>query len=422
MGNSWQPYKEKTYLAIAMEPVFVGTGGYRIGRVDNTIIREPGTNIPKVPGTTIEGNTRYYSWLACKTNGMSLSLGCAKGKKTKDKDNNEIFACGECPVCLTYGYVQDKNNKTRAGLAYFSDARILFFPVATMIGPVWVSCKRALEEVVEFSDADKNLIENITNGNFVATQALEPFLPEANSQKCLNFGWLMLKKREESLNPSTWRLKGDAVDLQILIKQINAKICVVSDEIFSQMVNSNLETRTSVSINPITGAAESGALFTYEAIPRGTIFWFDVTYENPQNYELSESLELVIGTVEKGLEPFSALGIGGMGTRGFGKIDVIKDNYLKEEEYWESTKELITELIEKKQEIERQIKEAKERNNAQKEAKKRELEEEMKLWYAYIQKHKEKLSEEKKNIDELIKKLTEIENLCKEQEGAKSNN
>lgn len=54
--------------------------------------------------------------------------------------------------------------------------------------------------------------------------------------------------------------------------------------------------------------------------------------------------------------------------------------------------------------------------------KKRELEEEMKLWYAYIQKHKEKLSEEKKNIDELIKKLTEIENLCKEQEGAKSNN
>ena len=83
---------------------------------------------------------------------------------------------------------------------------------------------------------------------------------------------------------------------------------------------------------------------------------------------------------------------------------------------------MITELIEKKQEIERQIKEAKERNNAQKEAKKRELEEEMKLWYAYIQKHKEKLSEEKKNIDELIKKLTEIENLCKEQEGAKSNN
>jgi len=422
MGNSWEPYKEKTYIAIAREPVFVGTGGYRIGRVDNTIIREPGANLPKVPGTTIEGNTRYYSWLAYKTNGMLLSLGCAKGKKTKDKNDNEISACGECPVCLTYGYVQGKNDKTQAGLAYFSDARILFFPVATMVGPVWVSCKRTLEEVVEFSDEDKNLIKSITNENFVASRDLEPSLPEANSQKCLNFGWLMLRKKEKNLNLSTWRLKGDAVDLQIVIKQTNAKICVVSDEIFGQIVNSNLETRTSVSINPITGAAESGALFTYEAIPRGTIFWFDVTYENPQNYELNESIELVIVTVEKGLELFSALGIGGMGTRGFGKIEVIKDNYLKEEEYWESTKELIAKLIEKKRELESSNKDAKEQNKMQKEAEKKELKEKIKLWYAYTQKCKEELSEGKKKVDSLIKKLTEIENLCEEQEGAKSTN
>jgi len=41
-------------------------------------------------------------------------------------------------------------------------------------------------------------------------------------------------------------------------------------------VNSNLEVRTSVSINPETGAAEEGALFTYEAIPRATVLWLDV--------------------------------------------------------------------------------------------------------------------------------------------------
>lgn len=50
------------------------------------------------------------------------------------------------------------------------------------------------------------------------------------------------------------------------------KLCVVSAKIFHHIVNSNLETRTSVSINPVSGAAEGGALFTYEALPRGTVF------------------------------------------------------------------------------------------------------------------------------------------------------
>jgi len=42
------------------------------------------------------------------------------------------------------------------------------------------------------------------------------------------------------------------------------------------LINSALEVRTSVAINPETGAAEPRALFTYEAIPRATFLVFDV--------------------------------------------------------------------------------------------------------------------------------------------------
>ena len=61
---------------------------------------------------------------------------------------------------------------------------------------------------------------------------------------------------------------------------VKKRIVLVSDKFFSQIVNSNLEVRTSVSINPETGAAEDGALFTYEAIPRATFLWFDVIVDD----------------------------------------------------------------------------------------------------------------------------------------------
>src|SRR5439155_16501871 len=59
-------------------------------------------------------------------------------------------------------------------------------------------------------------------------------------------------------------------------KAIAGRIVLVTPKLFSQIVNSNLEVRTSDSISPQTGAAESGALFTYEAIPRAAWLWCDV--------------------------------------------------------------------------------------------------------------------------------------------------
>ena len=46
--------------AIATDPIYIGTGGYTIGRVDNTIVRDPVTRIPKIPGSSLAGTWRYY--------------------------------------------------------------------------------------------------------------------------------------------------------------------------------------------------------------------------------------------------------------------------------------------------------------------------------------------------------------------------
>ena len=52
--------KEINVYAVATDPIYIGTGGYTIGRVDNTIVRDPTTKIPKIPGSSLAGTWRYY--------------------------------------------------------------------------------------------------------------------------------------------------------------------------------------------------------------------------------------------------------------------------------------------------------------------------------------------------------------------------
>jgi CRISPR-associated protein Cmr4 len=112
---------------------------------------------------------------------------------------------------------------------------------------------------------------------------------------------------------------------------IEKRIALVPESLFSQLVNSGLEVRTSVSINPETGAAESGALFTYEAIPRATFLTFDLVQDDYRNGadKWDDKAKNEMGwrephqVVQSGLQWASALGIGGMSTRGFGRIGLV---------------------------------------------------------------------------------------------------
>ena len=420
MSNTFMPFKTKIYLAIAREPVYVGTGGYRIGRVDNTIIRDSGTNLPKIPGTTISGNARYYSWLAYKSKGMAdIKLGCAKGKYLKEIKGESIAdeqksPCGNCPVCVTYGYATDE--KAHSGLAYFSDARILFFPVATMIGTVWVTSDDIVKNFIE--GYDENILKSLSKNKFLVDFRIKDSLPKDNSDKSfLNFGWIMLEY-EDAVDISSWKIKSLGENPGVsywsdLLDEIENKVCIVSSEVFHHIVNSNLETRTSVSINPVTGTAESGALFTYEALPRGTVFIMDITYENPKNYgndeyENDEGLNTVIRTVEKGFELFSSLGIGGMGTRGFGKID-IKGNIIKEKQYWGSVKRYLKNLETKYNDLTNQLNNEEKDEEKEKICKKiNKINEVLNLHQKYIKAQKERLNKAINNFKEIYEVISSI--------------
>jgi len=300
-------FEVKTYYAIALDPIHVGAGGSRLGRVDLPIIREPGTNLPKIPGTSLSGPARTYT--AMRTGKYSCA---GRGGEGGEKHCGDVKPA--CPVCVPYGFSKGSGNSMQ-GLAQFFDAHILFFPVASMAGPIWVTSPMALEGL------------GLQQQFEAPERGFHPLGDQLETKKEINLGWLLLEKGD-----GKGTLKDS--DLQDVPEIVKQRSILVSDSLFSLIVNTNLEVRTSVSIDPQTGAAEEGTLFTYEAIPRGTVFRFDIVYNSGEYFKVggkeiktedNEDVgpQWVKTQVEKGLKLFETLGIGGMGTRGMGRLKVL---------------------------------------------------------------------------------------------------
>lgn len=301
-------YRQKRYLLMTLDPLHIGAGGNRLGRVDLSIVREPGTKLPKIPGTSLHGAIRQYAAvryekIGCAGSGQGKSIHC-KGP--------------QCPICYTFGYLKGQDGG-QSGHVNIGDGRLLLFPVYSLAGPVWVTCPGVLAEFKIDADVSDGRIKSQVG------------------QEHLNLGWLMLPKET-----------GDFALPPQVPAAVAERAVLVSDRLFGQIVNSNLEVRTSVSIDPVTGAASDGALFTYEAIPRAALLWLDVVQDDfscrfpatekkyntqTQAHNTGEALgerwEKPLDVVAAGLKLAEMLGIGGMGTRGFGRVRLLKEEDTK---------------------------------------------------------------------------------------------
>lgn len=286
----------RTYIAMALDPIHVGAGGYRLGRVDNTIAREPGTNLPKIPGTSFSGAVRSYA-------AMRLNSPCAGTQ-----------GCGNdsCSICYTFGSTpregEPDTKKSYQGTVRFTDGQLVLFPVHSMLGPVWITTAELLKETFDIKCA------TLHDDDTILTT-----LDTKNIGNQLNLSWLLLSAGKEPLAPVS-----QSPIWAALPQDIRRRLAVISSKLFSQIVNTNLEVRTSVAINPATGAAEDKKLFTYEALPRATILKFEIIEQDYRHafHAPQEGVNNPLDVVKQGLDYMGILGIGGMGTRGFGRLDV----------------------------------------------------------------------------------------------------
>lgn len=276
--------KPEKYFGITLDPVHIGAGGYRLGRVDNTIVRDPATDVPKIPGTSLAGVIRAFAEIV-------------KNEDNKKIENSKQFTNLE--IENVFG------DDTKQGMVRIYDGQIVFFPVSSIQGTVWVTTKELLEywfvDVKDKKGEKLSIADNIEDKAYV--------IKGIEDKKPLNLGWLLLEienfnSKKEIVLPSK---------LNDFIK----RAVIVSDKLFSHIVNDNLEVRTSVRIDQTTGTAAEGALFTYEAIPRGTIIGFEMVTDTRKKDNANNIVDLIKATFSY----LKLLGIGGMGTRGFGRVE-----------------------------------------------------------------------------------------------------
>lgn len=280
-------FPEKMELfGIALDPVHIGTGGYRLGGVENTIVRDPATDVPKIPGTSLAGVIREYATLHLMENDGECK------SRNVDEDKRK---CAERKIAEYFG---DEN---RQGLARIHDAEILFFPVSSIQGTTWITTVSLLNELE--NESGKKVIPEKNDDEAYALKGVD-------TSKPVNLGWLLLEFKE---------MPDNKVTLPPKLNEFIRRLVTVPDVLFSQIINDNLEVRTSVRIDPITGTAKSEALFAYEAIPRGTVFHLEIVVDRRR--DPANGLE---GLIEATFPYLRLLGIGGMGTRGFGRIDVFR--------------------------------------------------------------------------------------------------
>lgn len=174
------------HLAITLDPLHVGAGGYRLGRVDNTIVRDAGSGLPKIPGSSLAGAVRCYAEWFMQDNGL------------EEQEKRSA-------VETLFGYASDNKRKdSRIGLLRFYDGHILAFPVKSMAGPVWVTCPSVLAQ------ADILLTEKIGEEEVLITFN--------HSSSKLNLGWLYLPAKKSVLlsSASTIRQKNSSPELPSL--------------------------------------------------------------------------------------------------------------------------------------------------------------------------------------------------------------
>lgn len=314
--NQWSVTR---YLAAALDPIHVGAGGQRLGRVDMTVIREPITNVPKLPGTSLSGAIKFFLDLSlrarnAKTNTCASTTGSDKGNR-HDRST--------CPVCALFGYTAVADNddelKSAQGILQFSDATLLAYPVNTVMGPVWITTAPRLKAFCNVGAGEDNLDENY------ALVSQNQLGGDKNPlQNKLNFGWVLLTQSgDASKCPALADIAAAGIPPQYAERMV-----VVSEWVFAQLVNSNMEVRTSVVIDPDTGAADDKGLFTYEAVARGALFCFTIAVNDYNGSwpkialadKPGDPLALLSSDAFGGLE---AVGLGGMTTRGFGRLKVM---------------------------------------------------------------------------------------------------
>ncbi len=252
--------KRESFFLKVLSPLHVGAG-QGLSHIDLPIVREVHTDFPYVPASSIKGVVReHYIRKVSGQTGMSvadLDKWLSEGNLPADRDFDNEFKKQFYWLKAVFG------SQDNAGQVYFTDARLLLFPVKSLKGVFQlITCPYAVNRYLE--DMDMNGI-----GLEVEEDGALTFSDEFTVD-----GKLMLEEFVFSAKKSD-ELRNFAQNLPV-DDELKKRVVCLSDSIFSDMVKSYTEVQTHIKIDPDTGTVSGTALFTTEYLPAESLLYLNL--------------------------------------------------------------------------------------------------------------------------------------------------
>lgn len=266
-------------------PLHMGSG-QSISYVDLPIQREKHTNFPTIWSSSIKGVVREK---ALRSGWNKEKLTYIFGSEAEESSDNLVASC-----------------------ISFTDAKILFYPVRSAKGIfAWITCpfvlKRFVQEVksvgsvsISFEAINKlsksiSLIEQNGFDNNVVLFDSNAYIKNASGKVMLEEFEFSAEEKSDDINQIINLFKSILPENE-LTKEIEKRLAIVSDDIFSALVNYAVEVRTRIRINQLTGTVEEKALFTEELLPSETIFYGFIFTTDPFFGIDSDTYKLLISS------------------------------------------------------------------------------------------------------------------------------
>lgn len=268
-------YKDKALITYyTLTPLHMGAGT-SVSYVDLPIQRERHTSFPMIAASGIKGVFRNFA-------------------ERKWKDSGKVN--------IIFG--PEDSGSEHSSCVSFTDARILLYPVRSIKNIfAWITCPFVLKRFMDdlksagisfkninniptLNDDQKIIVSSDTKINIDSkiSVGLEEFVFEIQNEK--------EKSKNDNLTDIINYIQNYLPGVET-IESLPERFAIVSDNVFTDLVNYAVEVRTRIKIDQTTGTAQGQALFNVEMVPSEAIFYSLLFTSEPKKGEDFDVMEKV---------------------------------------------------------------------------------------------------------------------------------
>lgn len=253
--------------------------GTALGHVDLPVARERHTGWPLIPASTLKGVVRD----ACRP-------GATKGE---DYDQ----------WCAVFG-PETKQADLHAGAISLTDARILAFPVRSLVGVfAWVTCPEVLRRLnrdLALIDGGKALadVPSLAEGEAACADNCK-MLVDGNSLVLEEFDFI--RKADADISDIAGWIAERAITDAETKERLATHLVIITDDAFGHFVQHATEVTARIGLEYATKTVKDGALFYEEFLPPETLLYGLVFAEPSRRKGLAMDAGSVLAYVAEGV-------------------------------------------------------------------------------------------------------------------------